>query len=140
MKPETEYAARLLAATVMEGDRTLDGRFHGFEDALDPTVTVELRGMVKTIRREFLLNSASIAERVKAECERQLGEVNLTEAIAAEVARHVAVLKRDVAEAVDRQMKKYVKDQVDHVLGQKYEQIRSWADAITRDAMKKVGQ
>jgi hypothetical protein len=140
VKPEIEYAARQLAATVLEGERTLDGRFHGFEDAIHPSVTVELRGMVKTIRREFLLDGATIAERVKLALEKQLGETDLEAVIAQEVARHVAGLKRSVAAAVDEQMKTWVRDQVNHVLGNKYEQVRAWADVITRDALKKVGQ
>jgi len=140
VKPETEYAARQLAAAVLEGDRRDDGRFFGFEDAIDPTIAIELRGMVKAIRREFLLDGAAIAERVKEELERQLNETSLQDAIVKEVKLHVANLNRSVADTVDRQMRKYVEEQVGSALGDKWKEMRVFADRIAREAMRKVAR
>jgi hypothetical protein len=116
VKPETEYAARQLAGLVL----TDDGRSSGSMDRAgrgDVTATIEMRGMVQTIRRHILLDHVRVAAKVADEIERQTGEVNIdaliAESVRQEVARTVSHVDSIVRDAVKRSVEFHIAAQVE---------------------------
>lgn len=137
MRPEREYQARLLAHSILEGDAHGD-RFSSMGDAVHPTVSVELRGMVASIRREFHLSGADIAEKVTAELQRQLGEVDIDAMIREAVAKHIAAERSRLDETALRIVKQWVEGTVSSLLSEKYDSVRETAKWFADQALKKA--
>jgi hypothetical protein len=137
VRPEQEYNARLLARSLLESDGHAE-RFQSMDGALRPTVSVELRGMVAAIRREFHLGGADLAEKVSAELQRQLGEVDIDAMIREAVAKHIASERSRLDDTAMRLVKQRIEGAVSHLLEQKYDSVRETARWIAGDALRKA--
>lgn len=137
MNPGREYQARLLAQSILEGDRPAD-RFSSRDEAVHPSVSIELRGMVASIRREFHLSGAQIAEKVAAELQRRLGEVDIDKMIHDAVAKHIASERSRLDETAMRVVKQWVEGAVSDLLVKKYDSVRETARHFADQALKKA--
>ena len=115
MTPDQEHQARLLAHLIVSGD-TFDGAGRAPADVGAGEVTIEMRGMVRTIRRHLLLDHAAIGKMIGDEVARQASEVNLRTIVAAavkkEIAQIPALIEREVADRVRSIVRTYVDDAV----------------------------
>lgn len=139
MRPDREYQARLLAHSIIEGDRPAD-RFANWEDAAHPAVSVELRGMVRAIRQEFYLSGADLAEKVTAELERQLGEVNLDAMIAEAVRKEIAAQQSRLHEMSERVVRQWIESAMTQRMSDDYDKVRETAKWLASDALRKVAE
>lgn len=139
MRADREYQARLLAHSIIEGDRPAD-RFASMDEAIHPTVSIELRGMVASIRREFHLSGAEIAEKVTAELQRQLVEVDIDKMIGEAVAKHIAGERANLDETARRTVKQWVESVMDNVMTRRYDSVKLAAEGIAAEALRKVAE
>jgi hypothetical protein len=109
-------------------------------EALHPTVSIELRGMVAAIRREFHLSGAELAEKVTAELQRQIGEVDIDKMISQAVAKHIASERSRLDDTAVRVVKQWVEGVMAHVMTSKHESVKFAAERIAADALRKVSE
>lgn len=132
MKPETEYIARQLAGMVLEDRDTPRGHIG---DAGQSIVTMEMRGMMRTIRREILIDHAELAGRIADEIEKQSSALRLDEHIAATVKREIDGIKRGldqrIAGIIERELNSRIQSAV-------HEMIGITANTIAGRAMQKL--
>lgn len=135
MTPDREYQARLLAATVLEGDRpSRDNMSYAFE-AIHPTVSVELRGMVQALRREFTLLGPQMAEKVKAVCEEKLANVDIDKMIAETVEREYQGALLRINETARQVIQRWLESRLHGAIDQHRERIEAWASSAVYDAV-----
>jgi hypothetical protein len=137
VRPDREYQARLLAHSILEGDSPAE-RFSSMHDSVHPTVNIELRGMVTAMRREFHLAGAEMAEKVAAELQRQLGEVDIDKTIGEAVAKHIAAERKRLDETALRVVKQWVEGAVSSLLSERYDSVRETAKWFADQALKKA--
>jgi hypothetical protein len=131
---DREHMVQMLARQVLSM-REPDGRdprvSPGIENAGHAVVSVEIRGMVDTIRRQIWIDSASINEKVTAEIERQASAVNLDELVARKVRDAMANVEREVETQVRKHIESAVRERLTKfpdVLAKKLSS-RLWAEA-----------
>ena len=120
---------RQLAHMVLEGDG--GPRPGGISDAGHVAVTCELRGMVRGIRREILLDHAELAGKVADEIEKQAAAINLDELIAARVAEEL----RRAASTIDASIHHIVSGAIDH---KSHEAASAAAGSIGRKVSRRL--
>lgn len=110
MKPETENVARQLARVLLD-DRADHGRL---DNAGVGVVEIEMRGMVRTIRQQILVDHVSLAGKIADEIERQTTGLDLDALIAKSVAAEVARVKATIPALVEKHVRETVNQHVHH--------------------------
>lgn len=96
MRPDQEHVARTLASVVLEGLHG-DTPTPGMRETIMPTLSLDIRGIVRGMSRKVMIDSAEIARMMSEEWERQAEAIDLGAMIRDEVRRQIEETKRDLA-------------------------------------------
>lgn len=108
MRPDQENIARQLAATVL-----YSGDYRGRADEAGVgVVEVEMRGMVRSIRQQILIDQVSLAGKITDEIERQTRGVDLDAIVAKSVREEIARVKDSIPSLVRSAIAVAIEEQI----------------------------
>jgi hypothetical protein len=118
MGNDRDYMVDMLCRQIL-GMRETDGqRPRGMvDDAAGAKVSIELQGMVKTIRRQLWIDNASYTKRVQDEITEQASRIDLQAEIAKSVKREIDDVLRQLASLVRTKVQALVSDEIHRRIG-----------------------
>lgn len=126
MKPDTEYHARTLAELILR-DEDLDTRAGRMHEEGVGQVTVEMTGMVRKIRRELLLDHASLAKTIAEEIKRKTEAVDFDRLVREAVDEEVQCVVQTIEEAITQRVDLFVRERIE-------QELQTWWKMVHHDA------